>query len=172
MEKEKNELIIEAFSIEDTFEIQRIIQEASRSVYVQGGKTQEEIEKEVTSALSEENIKKVRESLSTLTENEKIVVAKVDGKIAGFVYIEKGEEKNILQAAFVLPQFQGKGIATKLWNNVKDFLNPKVDTYLDVISSNTNAINFYKKIGFVETGEVSAGRLLPEMKMVLKSQDL
>jgi ribosomal protein S18 acetylase RimI-like enzyme len=169
MEKIKYELIIDPFTPENTFEVQKLMDDASRDVYLNGGKSIEEVQAKTNDLLSEESIEKVKENFSTLTENEKMLVVKIADRIVGYIYLENGDEKNILQGLFVLPEFQGRGIATKLWEEAKGFLNPKVDTYLDVYSSNTNAINFYKKLGFVETGKTANHRMLPEMEMVLKS---
>ncbi len=168
-EKERVEFVIDQVSPKDAYDIQKLILDAAREVYLNGGKTVEEIEKNAEVALSHDSIKKVAEGLSEFTENDKGIVAKVGDRIVGYFSVERGDDKNEVKAAFVLPEFQGKGIASKLWNDIKGFLNPDVDTYLGVYSTNVNAINFYKKLGFEETGKISTGRILPEMEMVLKS---
>jgi ribosomal protein S18 acetylase RimI-like enzyme len=168
---ERGKLVIEAILPKDALEVQKLILESSKEVYIKGGKTADEIEINLKEALSDQSIKKLEESISNLSENEKEIVARVGSRIVGYFAVEKGVDKNTIQAAFVLPEYQGLGIATRMWNNVKPFLNPEVDTYLGVYLSSTNAINFYKWLGFVETGKIITGRILEAMEMVLKGDN-
>ncbi|MEI8339522.1 MAG: GNAT family N-acetyltransferase [bacterium] len=171
LEKEQNEnLEIVPVQPEDALEIQNLMNEASRSVYINGGKSPEDIEKKFKESTSEESIKKIENNIAALTENEKMLVVKVGDKIVGFCYVERGEDRNMLQASFVLPEFQSRGIATQMWQAAKGFLDFTKDTYLDVYCGNIPAINFYKKIGFVETGKKANTRVLEEMEMVLKGK--
>lgn len=45
------------------------------------------------------------------------------------------------------------GLSKKLFYEAYKLLNPENDTVLDVFSLNSKAINFYKKLGFSETGK-------------------
>lgn len=66
-------------------------------------------------------------------------------------YAEKELSRNILHAMYVLPEFQGKGIGTKLWKNIVDFFDPKKYIFLHAFESNNTAINFYNKLGFIDS---------------------
>ena len=88
------------------------------------------------------------------------------------------KDNNLLRTIYVLPEFQGKGIGKMLWNEFKDYLDPKKDTILQVATYNQNAIEFYKKLGFVDSGKrllnekwrMKSGSIIPEMEMVLKAK--
>lgn len=49
---------------------------------------------------------------------------------------------------YVAPEAQGKGVGSKLMNQVLDWYGRDQDIYLEVVSYNQNAINFYKRFGF------------------------
>jgi ribosomal protein S18 acetylase RimI-like enzyme len=108
-------------------------------------------------------------------ESEKYLLAKNGDVIVGFCYVEKEADKNVLHALYVLPQFQHQGIATKLWNSIREFLDSNKPMILEVLSSNAKAIKFYKKLGFVDTGKrftderfkSKSGLLLESTEMVL-----
>lgn len=66
-----------------------------------------------------------------------------DEKIRGFISIIN---KNFIGALFVDNNMQNKGIGTKLINYCKNKYN---ELSLSVYKENINAINFYKKNGFI-----------------------
>lgn len=103
-------------------------------------------------------------------------IAKTEGNIIGILTVSKGEEINTLQALYILPEFQGKGVGSKLIKNGLEWLGTKKNVVLGVASYNKNAIEFYKKFGFVENGErhdeiaiLSSGKVIPEVEMILPS---
>ena len=85
-------------------------------------------------------------------------------------------EFNELITLYVLPEYQGKGIGTKLWNEVSRICDPTKDTIVHVVIYNRQAIDFYKKCGFVDTGKRFTNEqiykrrniTLPEMEMVIQ----
>ena len=108
---------------------------------------------------------------------ETTFVAKLDGKVVGFIDPRIDEQnRRRVGAIYVAPEAQGKGIGCKLMNQVLDWYGRDRDIYLEVVSYNQNAINFYKRFGFVQTDAVvlpEAGRpsylkTLPQIEMVLK----
>jgi ribosomal protein S18 acetylase RimI-like enzyme len=111
------------------------------------------------------------------TENENYFVAKVNGKVVGFCFVTKNEERNQLSAIYILPEFQGKGLGKSLWESASSFIDTSKDTFVDVVTYNTQAIEFYKKLGFVDTGrrwseekfKMKSGGVLPEMEMVIRA---
>lgn len=52
-----------------------------------------------------------------------------------------------LEALYLIPAAQHQGAGTLLWQFVLEQLQPKW-VYVDVESENTNALNFYRKLGF------------------------
>ena len=103
-------------------------------------------------------------------------VAKIDGKIVGFAEpsIENGKRR--VGALFVAPEAQGKGVGSKLIQQDLEWHGRDEDIYLEVISYNQNAIDFYKQFGFKETDTVVPQeegapdyiKPLPQIEMVLK----
>lgn len=101
-------------------------------------------------------------------------VAKFHGKIVGFCATTKGKENHI-QAIYILPEFQGKGIGKRFMQVGLTWLGDKEDVYVNTASYNQKAIDFYKSFGFVDTGEsvqpsviFKSGVTIPEIKMVKK----
>ena len=54
-----------------------------------------------------------------------------------------------IEGLFVLPEFWGRGIGTKLLNSA---MSGKDELFLQVYADNERAINFYRKNGFEITG--------------------
>ena len=78
--------------------------------------------------------------------NAEIYVYIIKEKIVGFV----GLDNNYIEGIFVDTNNQCNGIGTSLLNKVKEIKN---NLTLNVYKKNTNAINFYKKNGFIITSE-------------------
>ena len=69
------------------------------------------------------------------------------GKLTGVMGFQPIKETTLLRHAYVLPDYQGKGIGTKLLNHLRRITKTKyllVGTWVDA----TWAIDFYKKHGF------------------------
>jgi len=88
-----------------------------------------------------------------------LVVAEIDGEIAGSADLHNGERKRIQHIATVgitvLKDFRGLGIGKALMETVIGWASdhPVIEKIgLGVFSNNTGAINLYKKLGFVEEG--------------------
>lgn len=79
-------------------------------------------------------------------------VAEKDGKIIGFCVAGKENGKDRILAIYVLPQFQGKGIGNELITEGLEWIGNDKKVYINVVEYNMNAISFYKKHGFIETG--------------------
>lgn len=139
------------------------------------GITEEDIIKWFDETL-ESNQKKLKERSEGVNKNpdQHLWEVKDGGKVVGFAAAKRGGE-NRLEAMFVLPEYQKKGIGGKLMNQILDWIGPGKEVYTDVVSQNQNAIGFYKRFGFIETGNVvdsgvvfNSGSTLPNMEMVLK----
>ena len=102
--------------------------------------------------------------------NSQIFVADEDEKIVGFVSVY---EKKSLDFNFMVPHkyayimelittrdYQGKGIATKLMNEVKRWaLDRELDHIELTVASNNSAVDFYIKTGYEEVLKTMRCRL-------------
>lgn len=105
-------------------------------------------------------------------------VAKVEDKVVGYVDPRIDERsRRCIGAIYVAPEAQGMGIGSKLMRWALDLYGRDQDIYLEVVSYNQNAIDFYKRFGFVQTDAVvldEEGRpgylkTLPQIEMVLRA---
>jgi len=75
---------------------------------------------------------------------------KLDGKVVGIILII--DFWNMV-SLFVLPNFHGKGIATKLVNEALALCKKKCPDGFVKLNSSTYALNFYESYGFIPNGE-------------------
>lgn len=100
-------------------------------------------------------------------------------KIVGFLYAKKNENENAIQAIYVLPDVQGMGVGKKLIGVALEWLGQNKPVSLSVVKYNTQAISFYKKLGFEEDGNVPpspasklpSGKEMPEIKMIRRVKE-
>ena len=96
---------------------------------------------------------------------EMFLVACCDRRIVGSVMAGYDGHRGWINYLAVHPEFQGRGIAVLLMNRAEELLCnmncPKIN--LQVRTSNTKVIEFYKRIGFRVDDAVSLGkRLIPD----------
>ncbi|QOY38469.2 N-acetyltransferase family protein [Anaerobacillus isosaccharinicus] len=88
-----------------------------------------------------------------------ILVAEVDKKLIGFLAALGGKVNRNLHSAYlvlgVLEEYQGHGVATKLFTEIFNWAKEIEITRLGltVIKNNNKAFNLYRKMGFVLEGE-------------------
>ncbi|MGE8079645.1 N-acetyltransferase family protein [Peribacillus loiseleuriae] len=88
-----------------------------------------------------------------------IFVAESEDELVGFIAAFGGNVKRNQHSAYlvlgVLEEFQGRGIASKLFNQVFEWAteNELSRLGLTVIKDNIKAFNLYRKMGFVLEGE-------------------
>ncbi|MDO8429053.1 MAG: GNAT family N-acetyltransferase [Candidatus Daviesbacteria bacterium] len=100
-------------------------------------------------------------------------VAKEGEKIVGFCTATKGKE-NRINAIYVFPEQQGRGIGWKLMKNALDWIGEADEICVNVASYNQKSIEFYEKVGFRKTskeivgdaGRFPSGAVIPEIEMV------
>jgi ribosomal protein S18 acetylase RimI-like enzyme len=100
--------------------------------------------------------------------------AKDGDTVVGLCRVVRSETENRLQAIYVLPEYQGRGIGTLLWNEAQKYLDKDKDIVVAVAEYNQNAIDFYTRLGFEDTGKrwkdekftMKSGVQIPEMEMV------
>jgi ribosomal protein S18 acetylase RimI-like enzyme len=101
--------------------------------------------------------------LRQLVDLNDLIIAEVDGSFAGFVYFFVGDhpwfEREVdkfghIMEVHVKPQFQSRGIATRMLEYVLEDLrkrNVRV-VYIDTGANNLEALRLYEKMGFREFG--------------------
>lgn len=121
----------------------------------------------------------LKEQLSKEDGTEDITfVAKVDGEVIG--YIDPGvdeQNRRRIGAIYVAPEAQGMGVGSKLMSQVLNWYGRDQDIFLEVVSYNQNAIDFYKQHGFAQTdnavhkeeGRPGYLKELPQIEMVLRA---
>jgi GNAT superfamily N-acetyltransferase len=140
------------------------------------GITAEDIEETYKNEFSEKTINKRAEAYRTPSPKVKRMIAKDGDIVVGMIAMIRNVENNQLRTVYVLPKYQGKGIGTMLREAVKDFADPSKDIIVQVADYNNQAIKFYEKIGFVDTGKrwndeqfkLKSGAQIPEMEMVIR----
>ncbi len=141
------------------------------------GVTVEDIRKKFTDEELAEGIKNWQSALaSEKPDGDRwTYVARVGGKVLGAAspFIDS-DGKRWLGMMYVSPDAQHKGIGGSLLRAAIEW-HAHNDIYLNVVSYNQNAIDFYKHFGFQETGVTHKGGFypngtkdLPEIEMVLK----
>jgi GNAT superfamily N-acetyltransferase len=178
MENNINDIEIMAAKPEDARSIQDLKYRSWLITYPDeaSGITLQDIQFRLKDALTDEKISKLARQIANASGDENFFVAKVDEGIVGYCHVVKYPNKNQLHAIYVLPEQVWKGIGTKLWKAAQDFFDPEKDTYVDVATYNENAIRFYKKLGFTETGRVfsdekfrmQSGSIITETELVIK----
>jgi ribosomal protein S18 acetylase RimI-like enzyme len=111
-------------------------------------------------------------------ESSKTYVARDGSEIVGYVAVQKTEDENKIRAIYVLAPYQGQGIGRSLMEKALEFMGSDKRISLEVVSYNTKAIEFYKRFGFVEDGEIvdetyhlASGKALPEIRMIKEPHD-
>lgn len=178
--QEKMDIKISLAQPDDAKSIQEIFYKTWLDTYPnkEFGITVEDIEDKFKDALTEEKLKKRIETIINPPEGQTLFVAKDRNNILGVCRVEKNNQGNRLRLIYVAPEFQGKGVGSLLWNQAKTVLDMSKDTVVDVVTYNTKAIDFYKKLGFEDTGKrfsdekftMKNGATMPEMEMVIKAK--
>ncbi|MDB5258088.1 MAG: N-acetyltransferase, partial [Chitinophagaceae bacterium] len=174
-----SEIIIAPAIPEDAEVIQKVFYDTWLATYPneEFNITVEDLEYRHRNIFIPENIEERKRSIREMKDNELFLTAKVSGEIVGVGYFKIEPARNKLQAMYVLPGYQGKGIGKMFWGKVKSFFDSEKDIYVEVVEYNTKAINFYKSLGFKDTGKrfseerfrMRNGAIFPEMEMVLKA---
>ncbi len=137
--------------------------------------TKKDIQEKFKDYLNEESINKFKEAILNLNRDHSVWVAEYKTKTIGVCRVIKRKDFNQLQAIYVLPEYQNQGIGKKLWDVTLDFFNDYKDIVVHVVTYNKQAISFYQKLGFKDTGKRFTEErhkirnvYLPEMEMVFR----
>ncbi len=176
-EKNLNIKIVKA-APEDTLGIQEVFYKTWLATYPNHelGITVEDIDVFFKNRTDPSEIERRAYQISHLPQNESFLVAKEESKVVGVCRLVIRNEYNQLQAIYVLPEYQGRGIGTMIWSEASTFFDPSKDVVIQVATYNKNAIGFYRTLGFIDTGRrfteerhrmPISGALIPEMEMRL-----
>ena len=164
---------------EDAYGIQEVFYKTWLVTYpnADAGITVEDIENKFKDAFTVETLTKRREKIANPPEGQFLLVAKDNDKVVGLCSVIKESERNKLSTLYVIPEYQGRGIGSALWEQARSYLDMNKDTYLEVATYNANAIAFYKKLGFEDTGKrldfhavMKSGNAIPEMEMLKRAE--
>ncbi len=130
------------------------------------GITTEDIEADYAEARTEEKIKEKEEHWRDLpaNPNQQYLVAKSEGNVVGFCVVDKYEDRNQLSGIYIAPEFQGKGLGKKFWEQAMTFIDSSKDTVVMFLPYNTQAIGYYRSLGFEKTGVVGNNGIGSKMK--------
>lgn len=78
------------------------------------------------------------------------VVAEEDGKIVGYMLLDSASGE--VEAAFVEPAYQGRGIALQLMQHIEALAQQRELSTL-FLSASLNAVAFYERAGFIRVRE-------------------
>lgn len=166
---------------EDAGEIQELLYKTWLATYpnAEHGITTDDIKALYKTKNDGERIAKREEALRNPRSGEFCFVAKDDSRVVGFCRTVESVSGNKLQAIYVIPDFQGKGVGKALWNEASKKFNPSKDIFVEVATYNLKAIVFYKSLGFKETGKtfteerfrMKSGSIIPETELVIRRLD-
>lgn len=94
-------------------------------------------------------------------------------KIIGLCRASRKSDINELLAIYVDPEYQNIGIGKTFWGECLKFFDKNNPTIVRLATYNKEAFNFYKKLGFVDSGKrlteernrMPSGIYIPEMEM-------
>tara|TARA_B100000686_G_C16622561_1_gene880045 strand:- start:419 stop:952 length:534 start_codon:yes stop_codon:yes gene_type:complete len=142
-------------SVNDVVDIQELLRTTWLSTYPnkEHGITKKHIQQLVKSITSQEVIQKKQMLVADMPSHVHLSVAKQGEGVVGICAGSKMENRAHLKSLYIHPDMQGKGVGTLLWNEFKSWSAGSQEVYLHVATYNYKAINFYQKMGFVDTGK-------------------
>lgn len=129
--------------------------------------------KDIEESVSRWKGERIKDRLASLAPEQHYWIAKDGEKVVGMCWVFKEQDKNNIQAIYVLPEYQGKHVGSALLKAALSWLGDEKDITLGVVTYNTKAIEFYKRFGFEEHGErhdsvatLPCGKVMPEIEMI------
>lgn len=135
------------------------------------GITRGDIKYSFKDSLEPSEIDKMSARIASTLPTECRLVAECGGDIVGIATMVRHHDHNELRAMYVLEGYQGQGVGHSLWQIAKDFADPHLGIIVRV-ATYTSAVDFYKKLGFIDTGNrydgevMRNGTTMPEMELV------
>lgn len=112
-----------------------------------------------------------REKENFKNKKSRTWVALLGQKMLGVCGANKQKEENSIYSMYILSKFHRQGVGSLMLKNALKWLENKKPISLVVAKYNNNAINFYKKFGFVKVGNTPGikmpnGKRIPSFRMV------
>lgn len=169
-------MIIGRPKLEDAEAIYDIFKKSWHSTYVNKeiGVSKEDIDTIYNDTEKGKVLESIRNRVLNPRENEVELVAREENKILGIIRQVVHDDHIELRTLYVDSDFFGKGVGTRLWEESLRLL-PKNKPISVEVATYTKAVDFYKKLGFVDTGErytkdesvmKVSGTRMPLMKMI------
>ena len=157
---EKKKIEISRAKPEDAREITEVFYKTWLKTYPNEkvGVTVEDVEHVYKDSFKKEALEKRALKIADLKEGEHFFVAKEGDVVIGVCRSIENLQNNQLKSLYVLPEFQGMGVGRLLWERVCENFDPSKDIVVHVADYNERAIEFYKKLGFKDTGK-KGGRI-------------
>jgi ribosomal protein S18 acetylase RimI-like enzyme len=162
---------------EDVASVQNVLYRVWLTTYPNKalGITVADIEEMYKDRNSEETLARMRERI--FSPSEITLVAKENDKVVGVCRVIRREDKDVMEAIYVLPEYQRLGIGSAIWREIEKLL-PNRKIIVQVATYNTDAIEFYKRCGFRDTGKrweekkfrLRSGTAIPAMEMLAKQE--
>ncbi|MEI7603711.1 MAG: GNAT family N-acetyltransferase [bacterium] len=100
------------------------------------------------------------------------------GRIVGLCYSTNSKDEKRVNAIYVLPEYQGKGVEKMLMSEALQWIGDDETVYLNVATFNEKAIGFYRRFGFETTRNMPEEfrdfggkmKVIPETEMVRKGK--
>ncbi len=176
--EESRSIIITRATASDAEGISNVSRETWLATYPneKAGITKEDIE-DYKDREYAKKLERLRDRLIESNPDNKFFVAKQGDRVIGFCSVKKNPKYNELKSIYVLPEFQGHGIGKRLWQEIlTDIADNTNKIILHVVIYNQPAIDFYKKLGFEETGKVfcdeetrmKSGAIMEETELVME----
>ena len=169
------QIVVRPAIVDDAAAIQEVFYQGWLAAYpnAEHGITVGDIEDRFKDRLSEETLCERRKQIANPAEGTTTLVAKKGDMTIGVCRVGKHADGNHLYALYVLPEYHRQGVGTALWNIAQRYLDPTKHTLVEVATYNVNAVKFYEKLGFVDTGRrmrdprftMKSGAIIPEMEM-------
>lgn len=115
------------------------------------GVTREDI-KMIYDQSEKQQIEVFRKRAESPKDTDVTLIAKEDEKVIGVIRVIVLDDHIRVRTLYVHPEFTGKGIGTMLWSEILKHL-PSDKKIIAFPVEDTQSIDWYKKVGFVETAE-------------------
>jgi len=141
----------------------------------EAGITKEDIEYRFKDAFTKESLAERARKIVPTCKGEAFLVAEYESKIVGICWVKQYYDKNELLAIYVLCGYQGKGVGSSLWKEAQVYFSPNKKTVVWVAKYNEKTIEFYRGLGFKETGReyqkeehrMKSGAYITEIEMAI-----
>ena len=160
---------------DDVFGMQEVFYHGWLATYpnAEYGITVDDVEDKFRDRYAEEVLARRRGHITNPPVGETAIVAKHGETVVGVCFVLQDADTNRIRAIYVLPEYHGRGIGTAMCEYAQQYFDPEKPTLVDVAVYNTNAIRFYEKLGFQDTGKrmrearfaMKSGAVIPDMEM-------